>query len=180
VKFSLDLAIDVLRRTPGTLRALLDDIAEPWASGNEGPETFSPFDNLGHLIDGEETDWIPRARVILARGPSVRFEPYDRFRHRSRNFHRTLESLLSEFERLRAANLDLLMSWHLDVSQLALPGEHPTLGPVTLRQLLAAWVVHDLGHVAQVARVMAKQYTDEVGPWVPFLPVLTDHMKPRS
>lgn len=180
MEFSLDLAIDVLRRTPGTLRALLEDIAEPWARGNEGPETFSPFDNLGHLIDGEETDWIPRARVILARGSSVRFEPYDRFRHRSRNVGRTLESLLNEFQRLRAANLDLLASWHLDTSQLDLPGEHPTLGPVTLRQLLAAWVVHDLGHVAQVARVMAKQYAHEVGPWVPFLPVLTDHLKPRS
>jgi hypothetical protein len=180
VEFHLDLAIEVLRRTPGTLRALLEDIAEPWARGNEGPETFSPFDNLGHLIDGEETDWIPRARVILARGPSVRFEPYDRFRHRSRNAHRTLDSLLDEFQRLRAANLDLLESWHLDTSELDLPGEHPTLGPVTLRQLLAAWVVHDLGHVAQVARVMAKQYTHEVGPWVPFLPVLTDHRKPRS
>jgi hypothetical protein len=180
VKFTLNHAIDVLRRTPGTLRALLEDIAEPWARGNEGPETFSPFDNLGHLIDGEETDWIPRARVILARGASVRFEPYDRFRHRSRNVGRTLDSLLTEFERLRAANLDLLTSWHLDTSQLDLPGEHPALGPVTLRQLLAAWVVHDLGHVAQVARVMAKQYSDEVGPWVPFLPVLTDHLKPRS
>jgi hypothetical protein len=180
VEFRLDLAIDVLRRTPGTLRALLDDLAEPWARGNEGPETFSPFDNIGHLIDGEETDWIPRARLILARGPSVRFEPYDRFRHRGRNVGRTLDSLLSEFQRLRVANLDLLLSWHLTPSELDLPGEHPTLGRVTLRQLLAAWVVHDLGHIAQVARVMAKQYTRDVGPWVPFLPVLTDHLEPRS
>jgi len=180
MEFRLDRAIEVLRRTPETLRALLAGIAEPWARGDEGPETFSPFDNLGHLIDGEETDWIPRARLILARGESVRFEPYDRFRHRSRNADRTLDSLLEEFQRLRAANLDLLESWHLGESQLDLPGEHPALGPVTLRQLLAAWVVHDLGHVAQVARVMAKQYGDEVGPWVQFLPVLTDHRKPRS
>jgi DinB superfamily len=180
VDFNLDLAMEVLRRTPGTLRALLGDIAPPWARADEGPETFTPFDNLGHLIDGEETDWIPRARLIRACGPSVRFEPYDRFRHRSRNVGRTLESLLDEFERLRAANLDELVSWHLDTSQLDLPGEHPTLGPVTLRQLLAAWVVHDLGHVAQIARVMAKQYAHEVGPWVPFLPILTDRLKPRS
>ena len=180
MEFSLDLAIEVLSRTPRTLRGLLEGVSEDWARGNEGPETFSPFDNLGHLIDGEETDWIPRARMILARGPSVRFEAYDRFRHRSRNAGRTLESLLGEFQELRAANLDLLLSWHLDASQLDLPGEHPTLGSVTLRQLLAAWVVHDLGHVAQVARVMAKQYSHEVGPWVPFLPVLTDHVKPRS
>jgi hypothetical protein len=180
VEFRLDLAIDVLRRTPGTLQVLLGGIDEVLERGNEGPETFSPFDNLGHLIDGEETDWIPRARVILARGPNLRFEPYDRFRHRSRNVGRTLGSLLTEFQRLRAANLDLLASWRLDAAKLDLPGEHPALGPVTLRQLLAAWVVHDLGHVAQIARVMAKQYTDEVGPWVAFLPVLTDHLKPRS
>jgi hypothetical protein len=180
MEFSLDLAIDVLRRTPGTLGALLQDIPEAWAHGTEGPDTFSPFDNLGHLIDGEETDWIPRARLILAQGPSVRFEPYDRFRHRSRNAGRPLASLLSEFQELRSANLDLLVSWQLSSAQLDLPGEHPTLGRVTLRQLLAAWVVHDLGHIAQVARVMAKQYTHEVGPWVPFLPVLTDHRSPRS
>jgi hypothetical protein len=180
MEFSLDLAIDILRRTPGTLRALLQDIAEPWAHGNEGPDTFSPFDNLGHLIDGEETDWIPRARLILAQGPSVRFEPYDRFRHRRRNVGRTLDSLLGEFQQLRLANLDLVLSWQLTPSQLDLPGEHPALGRVTLRQLLAAWVVHDLGHIAQIARVLAKQYTHEVGPWVPFLPVLTDHLYPRS
>jgi len=134
----------------------------------------------GHLIDGEETDWMPRARIILAQGPNRRFEPYDRFRHRARNAKRTLDSLLDEFARLRAENLRELESWKLTEAQLDLPGEHPSLGPVTLRQLLSAWVVHDLGHIAQVARVMAKQYRTEVGPWVPYLPVLTDHEKPRS
>lgn len=178
--FSLVLAVDVLRRSPAALRALLEGAAEPWIRGTEGPDTFSPFDNIGHLIDGEETDWIPRARLILGGGPNVRFEPYNRFRHRARNVGRSLESLLSEFDRLRRANLDLLRSWQLTPADLAREGEHPTLGRVTLRQLLAAWVVHDLGHIAQVARVMAKQYTDEVGPWVPFLPVLTDHLTPRS
>jgi len=135
---------------------------------------------IGHLIDGEETDWMPRARIILAQGANRRFEPYDRFRHRKRNATRTLESLLEEFASLRAANLRVLQSWNLSDAQLDLTGEHPRLGPVTLRQLLAAWVAHDLGHVAQVARVMAKQYREEVGPWVPFLPVLTDHDRPRS
>ena len=178
--FDLDLSIEVLRRSPATLRALLDGLGEPWVRGTEGPETFSPFDVVGHLIDGEETDWIPRARIILARGPDLRFEPYDRFRHRARNAGRSLESLLAEFARLRATNLELLRSWKLTARELDLPGEHPSLGRVTLRQLLAAWVVHDLGHLAQVARVMAKQYGDEVGPWVPFLPVLTDHPVPRS
>jgi len=180
MNFDLDLSLDVLRRSPATLQALLDGLDEPWVRGTEGPETFSPFDVVGHLIDGEETDWIPRARIILARGPTLRFEPYDRFRHRARNKDRSLPSLLAEFARLRAANLELLRSWTLTAPQLDLPGEHPSLGRVTLRQLLAAWVVHDLEHLAQVARVMAKQYGEEVGPWVPFLPVLTDHPVPRS
>src|SRR2546423_14182134 len=178
--FDLDLAIAVLRRSPATLRALLDGLSDSWIRANEGPETFSPFDVVGHLMDGEETDWIPRARIILAKGSSVRFDPYDRFRHRARNSGRSLTSLLAEFAELRAANLELLRSWHLTAIELELPGEHPSLGRVTLRQLLAAWVVHDLGHVAQVARVMAKQYREAVGPWVPFLPVLTDHIVPRS
>jgi hypothetical protein len=178
--FDLDQSIDILRRSPATLQTLLGGLDTAWVRGTEGPDTFSPFDVVGHLIDGEETDWIPRARIILAKGPSLRFEPYDRFRHKSRNAGRSLESLLTEFANLRATNLELLRSWKLTARELDLPGEHPSLGRVTLRQLLAAWVVHDLGHVAQVARVMAKQYRDEVGPWVPFLPVLTDHMVPRS
>lgn len=159
---------------------MLDGVGEGWARGTEGPDTFSPFDVVGHLIDGEETDWIPRARIILAQGPSRRFEPYDRFRHRTRNAQRTLASLLTEFAKLRAANLGLLRSWNLTEQQLALEGEHPSLGAVTLRQLFATWVVHDLGHVAQIARVMAKQYREEVGPWVAYLPVLTDHERPQS
>jgi|ERR1041384_6104384 hypothetical protein len=180
MNFDIGQSIEVLRRSPAALRALLDGLGEHWARGNEGPDTFSPFDVVGHLIDGEETDWIPRARLILAKGPAIRFEPYDRFRHRARNAGRTLAPLLAEFARLRAANLDLLDSWKVTEQDLDLPGDHPSLGRVTLRQLLAAWVVHDLGHLAQVARVMAKQYGNEVGPWVEFLPVLTDHPAPRS
>ena len=178
--FDLELAIEVLERTPPTLHALLGGLSDPWVTGTEGPDTFSPFDVVGHLIDGEETDWIPRARIILARGRDPRFEPYDRFRHRARNADRSLSSLLAEFARLRAANLELLRSWRLTDAELDLPGVHPSLGRVRLRQLLAAWVVHDLGHLAQVARVMAKQYREEVGPWLPYLPVLTDHDVPRS
>lgn len=178
--FDLHHSSAVLQRTPATLRALLDGLDESWIRGAEGAGTFSPFDVVGHLIDGEETDWIPRARIILSRGPDPRFEPYDRFRHRTRNAGRPLSSLLDEFARLRTANLDLLRSWKLTARELDLFGEHPTLGRVTLRQLLATWVVHDLGHLAQVARVMAKQYTGEVGLWAAFLPVLTDHSVPRS
>src|SRR5262245_38264683 len=178
--FNLELSIDVLARTPSTMQSLLGGLTDPWTRGTEGPDTFSPFDVVGHLIDGEETDWIPRARIILARGQSLRFERYDRFRHRARNVGRSLESLLDEFTELRAGSLALLRSWHLTETELNLPGEHPSLGSVTLRQLLAAWVVHDLGHIAQTVRVMAKQYYGEVGPWVPYMPVLTDHPTPRS
>jgi hypothetical protein len=180
VDFDLILATQVLRRSPATLRAMLEGAGDHWTRATEGPETFSPFDVVGHLIDGEETDWIPRARIILARGASVEFPPYDRFRHRARNAGRSLDSLLDEFDRLRTANLDELDSWQLGTEELDLPGEHPSFGHVTLRQLLATWVVHDLGHLAQVARVMAKQYRDEVGPWMTFLPVLTDRTLPRS
>lgn len=178
--FSLEETEGLLSRTPATLRALLGGLDERWARASEGPNTFTPFDVVGHLIDGEETDWVPRARIILARGGNHRFEPYDRFRHLARNVERTLDSLLDEFARLRAANLAILRGWHLTAAELELPGEHPSLGPVTLRQLLAAWVVHDLGHLAQAERVIAKQFREEVGPWVPYLPVLTDHDVPRS
>ena len=178
--FNLDIAINVLGRTPAVLRALLGGVPEPLARGTEGPDTFSPFDVVGHLIDGEETDWMARARIILAQGKERKFTPYDRFRHRERNKGRTLTSLLDEFDRLRAANLRELGAWRLTPSQLARTGEHPEFGAVTLRELLAAWVVHDLGHLAQVARVMAKQYRADVGPWAKFEPVLTDHEKPRS
>ncbi|HUR93899.1 MAG TPA: DinB family protein [Gemmatimonadales bacterium] len=178
--FELERSLEVLGRTPGTLTALLDGLAEPWIRGTEGPDTFSPFDVVGHLIDGEETDWIPRARIILDQGPDARFAPYDRFRHRARNAGRALGSLLEEFDRLRAANVEVVRSWRLTERELELPGTHPSLGRVTLRQLLATWVVHDLGHLAQVARVMAKQYRGAVGAWQAYLPVLTDHDGPRS
>ena len=171
--FSLPGAIDVLRRTPAVLDAWLRGIDDAWARANEGPDTFTPFDVVGHLIDGEETDWIPRALLIRARD-SAPFTPYDRFRHRQRNVGRSLDSLLDEFARLRATNLELLNSWLLSEAELDLRGHHPTLGKVTLRELLATWVVHDLGHIAQVSRVMAKHYKGDVGPWTRFLPVLSD------
>lgn len=180
MQYQLDEAIDLLGRTPGVLRTLLAGLPEPWIRGNEGADTFSPFDVVGHLIDGEETDWMARASIILGQGPDLTFQPYDRFRHRQRNVGRSLESLLEEFARLRAANLAQVREWKLTEGHLALPGLHPRLGPVTLRHLLSTWVAHDLGHLAQIARVMAKQYSSEVGPWIQFLPVLTDHPAPRS
>lgn len=178
--FELEKAMQVLERTPATLEAMLGGLDESWVRATEGPATFSPFDVVGHLIEGEDNDWIARARVILARGPDPRFEPFDRFRHQGRTAGKTMASLLDEFGRLRAANLETLRGWQLSSADLDLPGIHPALGPVTMRQLLATWVAHDLGHIAQAARVMAKQYRDGVGPWVAYLPVLTDRPVPQS
>lgn len=170
--FDLDRALEVLERTPATFRALLGGLSEAWTAPNEGPETFSAFDNVGHLIHGEHTDWITRARIILEQGPDRTFSPYDRFAQYRESQGKTMADLLDEFARVRAENLATLRGWNLTERELALTGEHPSLGTVTLRQLLSAWVVHDLGHLAQTARVMAKQYREAVGPWRAYLPVL--------
>ena len=178
--FSLPEVMAILERTPSVLRALLAGLPDRWTRGTEGPETWSPFDVVGHLIDGEETDWIPRARIILGRGPDLRFQPFDRFRHLERNRGSALEDLLVEFARARAVNLETLRGFHLTATESALVGEHPEFGRVTLAQLLATWAVHDLGHLAQASRVMAKQYADEVGPWRAYLPVLTRRDHPQG
>lgn len=172
VNFQLAERISVLERTPETFRALLSGLPASLIAGDEGPDTFTPFDNLAHLIHGERTDWIPRARIILAQGANRRFEPFDRFAHMRESRGKSVAALLDEFARLRAENLAILRSWTLTDEELSLEGEHPALGPVTLRQLLAAWVVHDLGHIAQTCRVMSKQYREAVGPWRAYLPVL--------
>ena len=165
MSFHVDEAIGVLERTPAAFRALLGGLPDVWTTCNEGPETFSPFDVLGHLIHGERTDWIPRARIILTQGENRRFEPYDRFAQFRESEGKSLDQLLDEFARLRADNLQTLTRWQLTDAELALTGEHPELGEVTLRQLLATWVAHDLGHLSQVTRVMAKHYRDAIGPW---------------
>jgi hypothetical protein len=172
MSFQLSDGIAVLERTPATFRALLAGLPDTWTARNEGPDTFSPFDNLGHLIHGERADWIPRARIILAQGATRRFEPYDRFAQIRESEGKQLAQLLDEFAQLRAGNLATLRGFELTDRELALEGEHPSLGTVTLRQLLATWVAHDLGHIAQTARVMAKQYREAVGPWRQYLPVL--------
>lgn len=170
--FHLADAIAVLERTPQTFRTLLGGLPDVWTSPNEGPDTFSAFDNLGHLVHGERADWIVRARIILAQGAHRRFEPYDRFAQVTESAGKRVADLLDEFASLRASNLNTLRSWNLGERELALQGEHPAFGVVTLRQLLATWVAHDLGHIAQTSRVMAKQYRDEVGPWRAYLPIL--------
>jgi hypothetical protein len=170
----LDLAqgTAVLERTPAALHAMLSGLGTEWIRATEGPETWSPYGIVGHLIHGERTDWIPRARIILAQGASRRFEPVDRTAMLREDQGRPLDALLDDFARLRAESLGTLRSWRLTDHQLALEGEHPAFGAVTLRQLLSTWVAHDLGHIAQVARVMAKQYRTAVGPWRAYLPVL--------
>lgn len=172
MNFELQNAVSILERTPATLHAMLDGLSSDWTEPNEGPETWSPYDVVGHLINGERTDWIPRARIILAQGVNRRFIPFDRFAQFRQSQGKSLADLLDEFARLRGENLAELAGWQLTDAQLALEGEHPGLGMVTLRQLLSAWVVHDLGHVVQVARVMAKQYRDAIGPWTEYLTVV--------
>ena len=172
--FDLPAGTAVLERTPATLRAMLDGLPSAWTDATEGPDTWSPFVVVGHLIHGERTDWIGRARIILEQGPNRRFTPFDRFAQFRESEGRSLPELLDEFARLRAENLATLASWNLTDEHLALEGEHPEFGAVTLRQLLATWVAHDLGHIAQVARVMAKQYREAIGPWRAYLSVIGD------
>ena len=170
--FDLTEGVAVLERTPGVLRAMLDGLSAPWIERDEGPETWSPFVIVGHLIHGERTDWIPRARIILEQGADRRFTPYDRFAQFQESAGKSLPALLDEFASVRSHNLAVLNDWQLSNAQLDLTGEHPEFGRVTLRQLLATWVAHDLGHIAQIARVMAKQYRDAIGPWRAYLPVV--------
>jgi hypothetical protein len=151
---------------------MLSGIPPAWTVANEGSDTWSPYDIVGHLIHGERTDWIPRAEIILAQGSNRRFTPFDRFAQFRDSQGKSLEELLDEFARLRSENVRKLGDWRLTESQLALEGEHPELGAVTLRQLLASWVAHDLGHIAQIARVMAKQYREAIGPWRAYLTIM--------
>jgi hypothetical protein len=170
--FVLEEALPVLERTPAVLRALLTDLPEQWTSATEGEGTWSPFDVVGHLIHGERTDWIPRAELIMTRGDSVAFTPFDRFAMFDESRGRTLPELLDIFAELRAANLRRLQELVTSPAVLKRRGLHPELGRVTLGQHLATWVAHDLSHIGQIARVMARRYTAAVGPWRAYLPLL--------
>jgi uncharacterized damage-inducible protein DinB len=173
MEFRLDDAKEILGRTPATLNALLGGLTPEWVLSNEGPESWSPFDVMGHLLHAEETDWIPRARIILEHGEGRAFQPFDRFAMFEKSRGKSLEELLAEFERLRAKSLRELEEMNITAEMLERRGTHPELGGVTLAQLLSTWVVHDLGHLGQIARVMAKQYGEAVGAWRAYLPVLT-------
>ncbi|HYG11436.1 MAG TPA: DinB family protein [Pyrinomonadaceae bacterium] len=172
MEFQLEHATEILRRTPATLNSLLRHLPQEWIMSNEGSDTWSPFDVVGHLIHGEETDWIPRAKLILEHGESRPFEPFDRFSMFETSRGKSLGDLLDRFEQLRRESLRELEGMNIRPEMLEKRGLHPELGVVTLGQLLSTWVVHDLGHIGQITRVMAKQYGEAVGAWQAYLRVL--------
>jgi DinB superfamily len=171
--FALEEATAILTRTPAALDAMLRGLPDGWIAAHEGGDTWSPFDVIGHLIHGERTDWVPRAKIILEHGEARPFEKFDRFAQFTASQGRTLASLLDEFAALRRDSIRELESLQLTDADLDRRGLHPQLGVVTLRQLLATWVAHDLDHVMQISRVLARQYSDEVGPWRAFLRVIS-------
>lgn len=173
-------ALAVLERTPSVLDAQLRDLPDPWLRCREGEGTWNAFDVVGHLIHGEKTDWIPRLRIILEEGKGRAFEPFDRFAQLDSDRGRSIGELLDEFASLRRTNLATLRDLELQAEDLDREGLHPELGVVSLRQLLSTWMVHDLGHLGQIARVMAKRYADRVGPWRAYLPVLGDRSPPEG
>ncbi|MBX2828177.1 MAG: DinB family protein [Flavobacteriaceae bacterium] len=172
MEYHLNEAISVLERTPQVLISLLSGLSQNWTHTNEGGDSWSPYDVIGHLVHGEKTDWMPRLEIVLSDGPNKTFTPYDRFAQFEMSKGKTLNELLLEFDTLRKANLNTLRSKNLSEDDLLKQANHPELGQVALKEMLAAWVVHDLGHIAQISRVMAKQYKDEVGPWPKYLTIL--------
>jgi len=173
MEFQLDEAVAILRRTPTVVNELLRNLPDDWVRMNEGPDTWSPYDIVGHLIHGEETDWIPRAKIFLEYGEARAFEPFDRFAQFEKSKGKSLTELLETFAQLRRRNLEALAGLNIKPAQLEKRGRHPELGDVTLGQLLAPWTVHDLSHISQITRVMCKQYGAAVGPWKAYLPILT-------
>ncbi len=168
----IDKAVELLERTPGTLESLLAGLSADWQAADEGPDSWTPWDVMAHLTDLERTDWLPRVRIILEYGKDRPFDSVDRTAFRTLLEGRTVESLLEEFGELRRENLDALRGMNLGPAEYQLPGAHPTLGNVVLSQLLSAWVVHDLTHIGQIVRVLAKQYDSAVGPWKEYLGIL--------
>lgn len=172
MRYSLERSYEILDRTPAVLSALLAGLSDDWIMPNEGPETFSPFDVVGHLIHGEKTDWTARAKMILEFGNTKTFERWNRVAMYEESKGKGLQQLLDEFAVLRKENMVWFRSLNLTEADLNRKGMHPVLGEVTLRHLLATWVAHDLTHIAQITRVMAKQYKEEMGPWPQFFRIL--------
>jgi hypothetical protein len=174
MKFNLEQAIQILERTPAVVETLLKGLDDDWVMQNEGGETWSAYDIVGHYIHGEKADWIPRMQVILGNGDK-HFKPFDRFAQFTESKGKTLEQLLGEFDVLRKESLAVLKGISFTDEMFDSTGIHPKFGDVTLRQLLSTWVVHDLTHIHQLSRVLAKQYQQEVGPWYEFLGVLNKY-----
>ena len=172
MKYSLERSYEILDRTPAVLTALLDCLPDDWVMSNEGPETFSPYDVIGHLVHGEKTDWVVRTKMILEFGNTKTFERYDRFAQYENSKGKSLQQLLDEFTAIRKENMIWFKALNLTEVDFDRKGMHPVLGDVTLRNLLVTWVVHDLTHIAQITRVMAKQYKAEMGPWQEFFRIL--------
>ncbi|MEO6613227.1 MAG: DinB family protein [Chitinophagaceae bacterium] len=172
MNFTIERSVEILERTPAVLDTLLRGISADWTQPNEGPDTWSVYDIIGHLIHGEKTDWIPRLEIILSENKDKAFIPFDRFAQFTQSKGKSLTQLLEEFKQWRAKNVEILLSKNIDQVKLEKKGIHPAFGEVTLAQLLAAWVVHDLNHITQISRVMAKQYKTDAGPWVEYLKIL--------
>lgn len=173
MELDLEHTATVLSKTPSLARAMLAGLPQECIRGNEGDNTWNPFDVIGHFIQGERTDWIPRARLILSDSEDKTFEKFDRFAQFRNSEGKSLEQLLTEFEQLREQNIKTLRSFNITEKDLKREGIHPALGKVNLAQLLATWVVHDLDHLAQILRVVAKQHHDNVGPWKAYLSILS-------
>jgi len=171
MQYDLQKSLQILERTPQVVEDLLQGLDKEWIMSNEGPDTWSPYDIVGHYIHGEKTDWVPRMNIILGEGDK-HFIPFDRFAQYRDSKGKTLQQLLDEFKQLRKENIIRLKAATINEETLQRTGIHPTFGDVTLRQLLATWVVHDLNHIYQLSRVLSKQYQQEVGPWTEFLGVL--------
>jgi hypothetical protein len=172
MKFDLKKAVEILERTPSVIEQMLSGVSEEWIINNEGDDTWSPYDIVGHLVHGEKTDWITRMEIILL-DDDKKFTPFDRFAQFKDSKGKSIQVLIEEFKTLRKKNIVKLHLKKIESSDLKKKGIHPAFGEVTLQQLLSTWVVHDLNHLSQMARVMAKQYKTEVGPWVEYLPILT-------
>ena len=172
MNYSLSKSIEILERTPEVLMVLLKDLSADWTSHNEGEGTWNVCDVVGHLIHGEKTDWIPRMDIILSGTPDKSFEPFDPLEYVQEIKGKSLIELLEEFRRLRQNNLEHLKSKNLSTTDLELTGIHPEFGTVTLSQMLSTWTVHDLNHIAQISRIMSKQYKEAVGPWIGYLRIL--------
>jgi len=178
--FDLEEAISILEKTPKALSAQLSGLPQKWLHNNEGKSSWSPHQVLGHLVFGEETDWLPRTKIILSSKSIKEFEPYDRFAQDRLYVDKSSEALLNLFAQKRKENIQELRKLEISESDLQKEGEHPEFGLVTLKEMLSAWVVHDLGHIAQINRVLAKNYTEEIGPWSKYLTIVRSNPAPEE